>query len=108
MIVIGGGHNGLVAAAYLGRAGLRVTVLERRSILGGACVTEEIHPGFHLSTAAYAAGLLRPRIIKELQLKAHGLEVFVKDPAAFVPFPDGRYIFTYNNVERTVESIARF
>lgn len=91
-VVVGGGHNGLVAAAYLGRAGLRVAVFERRPIVGGACVTEEIHPGFRVSTLAYTSGLLRPEIKEDLNLAAFGLEEHVYDPSLFLPFPDRRYI----------------
>ncbi len=71
LVIIGGGHNGLVTAAYLARTGLKVCVLERREVLGGACVTEEIWPGFKVSTAAYVNSLLRPEIIRDLELKRH-------------------------------------
>ena len=74
-IIIGGGHNGLVTAAYLARARRSVLVLERRSILGGACVTEEIHPGFRGSTTSYVCSLLRPAVVEELRLHDHGFEL---------------------------------
>ena len=72
--MIGGGHNGLTAAAYLGRAGLRTLVLERRTVVGGCCVTEEIHPGCRASTTSYIASMLRPEVIRELELVSHGLQ----------------------------------
>src|SRR5690348_15667542 len=92
LIVIGGGHNGLVTAAYAARAGLKVLVLERREILGGACTTEELWPGFKVSTAAYVNSLLRPEIIRDLELKRHGFELLPRNPSSFTPFPDGRYL----------------
>src|SRR3954449_6017697 len=89
-IIIGGGHNGLTAAAYLARAGRKGLVLERRPVLGGACVTEEIFPGCKVSTAAYVNSLLRPQIIRELELKKYGFEMLPRSPSSFTPFPDGR------------------
>src|SRR5918999_1973009 len=83
-VVIGGGHNGLVAAAYLGKADLRVLVLERRHVLGGAAVTEEGFPGFRFSVASYVVSLLRPEIIRELDLPRHGLEILPPD-GTFTP-----------------------
>jgi phytoene dehydrogenase-like protein len=85
VLVLGGGHNGLVAAAYLARAGLSVCVLERRHVLGGAAVTEELIPGYKFSRASYLAGLLRPQVIAELQLHRFGFEYLVRDPSSFTP-----------------------
>jgi phytoene dehydrogenase-like protein len=107
-IIVGGGHNGLVTAAYLARAGLRVLVLERREVLGGASVTEEIFPGYKISTAAYLCSLLHERIIRELDLARHGYHVFPKDPAFFTPFPDGRHFTMWQDQRRTCEEIAKF
>src|SRR5436190_2145781 len=92
VIIIGAGHNGLVTAAYLARAGRRVLVLERREMVGGACVTEELWPGFKVSTASYVNILLRPEIVRDLELKRHGFEMLPRDPSSFTPFPDGRYL----------------
>jgi phytoene dehydrogenase-like protein len=107
-IVVGGGHNGLVAAAYLAKARLRVLVLERRPIVGGACVTEEIHPGFRVSTLAYTSGLLRPEIKADLELAKFGLEEHVYDPALFLPFPDGRHILYRPDAAWNEKQVAAF
>ncbi len=90
VLIIGGGHNGLVCAAYLAGAGLKVRVLERRGIVGGAAVTEEFHPGFRNSVASYTVSLLNPRVIRELRLAEHGLRVVERPYANFLPLPDGR------------------
>lgn len=107
-IVIGGGHNGLIAANYLQRAGFDTLVLERRSLLGGACVTEETFPGYRVSTASYVCSLLRPEIIDDLELKRYGYEVLQRDPSSFSPFPDHRYLMFWKDTKKTVEEIAKF
>src|SRR5688500_18449511 len=106
VIVIGGGHNGLVNAAYLARAGKKVLVLERRHVLGGAAVTEEIFPGFKFSVCSYVVSLLRPEIIRELDLPRHGLEILPLD-GTFTPMPNGDYLWRMNDHARTRREIAR-
>src|ERR671922_448046 len=95
-VVVGGGHNGLACAAYLARAGLRTLILERRPIVGGAAVTEEPWPGYRVSTASYVVSLMQPKIVRELQLRRHGYEVYPLDPAYFTPFPDGRSLLMWD------------
>src|SRR5580700_487974 len=106
VIVIGGGHNGLVAAAYLAMTGLKVTVLERRAQVGGAAVTEEFHPGFRNSVAAYTVSLLNPAIIRDLELHAHGLRIVERPLSNFLPLPDGRYLKV--GPGRTKAEVAKF
>ncbi len=107
-IIIGAGHNGLVTAGYLARAGWKVLVLERRSIVGGACVTEEVFPGYRVSTASYLVSLLQEKVVRELELPRYGYKVFPKDPAYFAPYPDGRHLFMYRDMARTCQEIAKF
>ena len=106
VIVIGGGHNGLVNAAYLAKAGKKVLALERRHVLGGAAVTEEIIPGFLFSECSYVVSLLRPEIIRELDLPRHGLEILPLD-GTFTPMPDGDYLWRMNDHARTQREIRR-
>jgi len=105
--VVGAGHNGLVAAAYLARAGLDVEVLERRHIVGGACVTEELWPGVWGSPGAYTLSLLRREIIRDLELRSHGLEVHVHEPYLFAPFPDGRSVVIWSDANRTARQLEK-
>ena len=105
-LIIGGGHNGLVCAAYLAGAGLKVTVLERRALVGGAAVTEEFYPGFRNSVAAYTVSLLNPKVIRELDLAGHGLRIVERRCANFLPTADGRYLLTGEG--RTQAEVARF
>ena len=105
-LIIGGGHNGLVCAAYLAGAGLKVTVLERRAVVGGAAVTEEFHPGFRNSVAAYTVSLLNPKVIRDLDLAGHGLRIVERRCANFLPTADGGYLLTGEG--RTQAEVARF
>src|SRR5947199_481953 len=106
VIVIGGGHNGLTHAAYLARAGKKVLVLERRHVLGGAAVTEEVFPGFKFSVCSYVVSLLRPEIIRDLDLPRHGLEILPLD-GTFTPMPNGDYLWRVNDHAKTRREIAR-
>ena len=107
-IVVGGGHNGLVAAAYLARAGRRTLVIERREILGGAAVSEPVWPGWTVSTASYVCSLLHPRIIAELDLARLGFEAYRKDPSSFTPLPDGRSLLLGRDRAANAREIAAF
>lgn len=106
-IVIGAGHNGLTAAAYLGRAGLKTLVFERREIVGGCCVTEEIAPGCRASTTSYIASMLRPEVIRDLRLAEHGLRMVPCDPAIQVAFPDGRVVPWWAERDRAVTEFRK-
>lgn len=108
IVVVGGGHNGLVAAAYLARAGLRTLVLERRAVLGGACVTEELWPGYRVSRAAYVVGLLRPVVIRELGLTRRGLRLLRRAPSSYSPLPDGRGLMLGPDLAASSAEIRRF
>ena len=105
-IVIGGGHNGLTCAAYLARAGRKVLVLERRHVVGGAAVTEEVFPGFKFSVCSYVVSLLRPEIIRELDLPRHGMELLPLD-GTMTPMPNGDYLWRTNDHDKTRREIAR-
>ena len=107
IIMIGGGHNGLVAAAYLAKAGLKTLVLERRSVVGGAAVTDEIHPGFRCSTLAHTVGPMLPHIIKDLDLQSHGLELLTPDVRVLALNPDGPAVPIYRDTRRTVAEIQK-
>ncbi|HVB21367.1 MAG TPA: NAD(P)/FAD-dependent oxidoreductase [Ktedonobacteraceae bacterium] len=107
VIIIGAGHNGLVAAGYLARAGKSVVVLEQRDRVGGACTLEEPFPGFTMSPCAYVVSLLRPEIIRDLELHRYGFDAYVKDPQMFVPYQDGNYLFLRASTEKTIEGIRR-
>src|SRR5512141_3426447 len=106
VVIIGAGHNGLTCAAYLAVAGLRVAVVERRKVVGGAAVTEEFHPGFRNSVAAYTVSLLNPQIIADLRLHDHGLKIVERRAQNFLPAPDGSYLLTGDG--RTKQSLAKF
>ncbi len=107
-VVIGSGHNGLISAAYLAKAGKKVLVLERRGIVGGATVTEEPWPGYRISTCSYVCQLLLPEVIRDLELVRHGYDVRPLDPQYFAPFADGRCMISYLDGAKTAEQIARF
>ncbi len=106
--VIGAGHNGLVTAAYLAKAGLRVVVLERRDLVGGAAVSEEVFPGFRVDTGAHSVGSFHPAVLKDLKLDRHGLEIITADPTALALLPDGDHLLLWREAKKTMESIGRF
>ena len=107
-VIIGGGHNGLVCAFYLARAGYRVRILERRAVVGGAAVTEEFHPGFRNSVASYTVSLLHPKVIRDMALENHGYRVIERPISNFLPQPDGRYLKLGGGIERTQAEFAKF
>lgn len=107
-IIVGAGHNGLVTAAYLARAGWKVLVLERRELVGGACVTERLWPGFKVSTASYVVSLLLPEIENELQLKKYGYQVLARNPSSFTPLEDGRHLLMGPDKVLNLQQIAKF
>lgn len=107
-VVVGGGHNGLVSAAYLARAGLKVGVFEKRPIVGGAAITEEVWKGFRVSRLSYAYSLFDPQIVRDLQLEKFGLRVVSTDPDLFIPFPGGKYIFIWEDAQKTAEGFKQF
>jgi phytoene dehydrogenase-like protein len=107
VIVLGAGHNGLVAATYLARAGAEVLVLERRDFVGGACITEELFPGFRVSSCSYICHLLQRKVIDDLQLRRHGLAIHPVDPYRFQPFPGGNYLLRWHHAADSEAEIAR-
>jgi len=107
VIVVGGGHNGLVAAAYLAKQRLKVLVLERRDIVGGACVTEEPFPGYKISSVSYVCSMFLPQIVQELRLKELGFEIYPIG-ATFIPFPNGKHLFLWGDAHKSAQEIERF
>lgn len=108
VVIIGGGHNGLVAASYLAEKGLKVAVFERREIIGGACVTEELWKGVKVNTGAYVLSLFHKKIIEDLKLDELGLKVYVKEPGLYLPMENGKNLFIYSNKEKTLKEIEKF
>ena len=109
VVIIGGGHNGLVTAFYLAKAGFKPLVLERRAQAGGAAVTEEFHPGFRCSTLAHTAGPIRPDIVRDMQLEKHGLKLITPEIGVTALSPDGRALSFYNDVtKRTRRKLRKF
>src|SRR5438552_15918763 len=106
IVIIGAGHNGLTCAAYLAMAGLRVKVIERRKVAGGAAVTEEFHPGFRNSVASYTVSLLNPKVIRDLELPKHGLKVVERKLSNFLPLEDGRHLKI--GAGKTEAEVAKF
>src|SRR2546427_7359660 len=107
-IVVGGGHNGLIAAGYLAKERLKVLVLERRPIVGGACVTEELIPGYRVTRTSYVCSLLLPEVIRDFKMKEYGFQTLVPEPHSFYPYPDGRYMLWSVDGEKTKKEIAKF
>ena len=107
-VIIGAGHNGLTCACYLAKAGLKVKVLERRAVVGGAAVTEEFHPGFRNSVASYTVSLLQPKVIRDLRPRRHGLRIVERPLSNFLPLDDGDYLKVGGGLEATQREFARF
>jgi len=108
IVVVGGGHNGLIAAGYLAKAGRKVLVVERSHQVGGACSSHELLPGFRISSAAYVCGLLRPQIAEDLQLHRFGYDPYIYDPQYFLPFPDGKHLYFWVDQDKTLKEIEKF
>src|SRR5438067_12897684 len=108
VIILGAGHNGLVTAFYLARAGFKPLVLERRDQPGGAAITEEFAPGFRCSTLAHSAGPLRADVLRDMQLERHGLKLLQPELRLFAPSPDGRALFLYGDAAKSAQSVANF
>src|SRR6266487_731696 len=107
-IIVGGGHNGLISAGYLAKERLKVLVLERRPIVGGACVTEELIPGYRVTRTSYVCSLLLPEVIRDFKMKEYGFQTLVPEPHSFYPYPDGRYMLWSVDEEKTKKEIAKF
>src|SRR5690349_11831966 len=107
VVLIGGGHNSLVAAFYLAKGGFKPLVLERREIVGGGAITEEFYPGFRASTLAHTVGPLRADIVRDMQLDRFSCEILSPDPRVFAPTPEGHALFFYNDTAKTAEGIAQ-
>src|SRR5689334_8905698 len=108
VVIIGGGHNGLVTAFYLAKAGFKPLVLERRAQVGGAAITEEFHPGFRCSTLAHSAGPLRPDVVRDMQLAKHGLKMITPEAEVAALAPDGRALVLYRDAEKCAQEIEKF
>src|SRR5262249_34893112 len=108
VVIIGGGHNGLVTAFYLAKAGFKPVVLERRAQVGGAAITEEVSPGFRCSTLAHSAGPLLPEVVRDMQLERHGLKLVTPELGVTALSSDGRALMLYNDVKRAAEEVAKF
>src|SRR5213593_2542166 len=108
IVIIGGGHNGLVTAFYLAKAGFKPLVLERRNQVGGAAITEEFHSGFRASVLAHSVGPLRPDVVRDMQLEQYGLKVITPGVSVTALAPDGRALILYRDVERAAQEIAKF
>ena len=106
VIIIGAGHNGLVAAAYLGRAGFDVEVLERREVIGGAAITEEWFKGYHISTCSYICHILQKKVIDDLELRKYGFHVYPIDPSGKIPFPNGKIVKLWHDDKKTSEDLT--
>src|SRR5512145_1915504 len=107
-IIVGAGHNGLIAAGYLAKERLKVLVLERRPIVGGACVTEELIPGHRVTRTSYVCSLLLPDVIRDFRMRDYGFEVLVPEPHSLYPQPDGRYMLWYADTDRRAREVAKF
>ena len=107
VVIVGAGHNGLVAAGYLGRAGLNVQVLERRDVVGGAAVTEEWFPGYKISTCSYVCHILQQKVIDDLELRRHGFHVYPIDPSRVHPFPNGKAVTLWHDDSKTAEDLRK-
>ena len=108
VIIVGAGHNGLTAAAYLAKSGLKVLVLEQRDVVGGATLTEEVFPGFKFPKYSYALVLLEGKVVEDLELESHGFRVLKVDPERIQPFPDGRGLRLWEDDQRVAEELSRF